>query len=105
MTEPPWSALDTGIRATVRLLWDAGFVTTDSGDGTKEDMACAIGVPHVFMRCDPAVLVVEARRLAYFATSHRLVAAEGYGSAVQATYSPADGVAMLMLFGTLRGEQ
>lgn len=106
MTAPPWADLDPGILGTVRLLWDAGFVTTDSGDGSKAgQMGCAIAVPHVFMRCEPAVLVAEARRLAYFASSHGLVAAEGAGPAVQATYSPADGVAVIMLFGTLRGEQ
>lgn len=106
MISPLWADLDPGILGTVRLLWDAGFVTTDSGDGTKAgQMGCAIAVPHVFMRCEPAVLVAEARRLVYFAASHGLVAADGHGIAVQATYSPADGVAMLMLFGTLRGEQ
>ena len=32
-SEPPWQYLDPGIRAAVRVLWDAGFATTDSGDG------------------------------------------------------------------------
>lgn len=97
--EPPWDDLDAGIRGTVRALWDAGFFPTDSGDGSKAfTMDCALDVAHVFMQCAPRDLVHCADRLA------RLVASwpdsgDYNGNRVEASYSPSDGVGVLMLFG------
>jgi len=97
---PPWAELDAGIRETVRALWRAGFAPTDSGDGRKVGMACALDVPHVFLRCDPALLVAESSRLHELVTSWGLAAVDAAGvPTIQASYAPADGVAVLMLCG------
>lgn len=98
--EPPWAELDDVIRETVRALWRAGFAPTDSGDGRKVGMACAIDVPHVFLRCDPAQLIAESSRLQALLTSWGLPAAAADGAPlIQASYAPSDGVAVLMLCG------
>lgn len=100
-TEPPWRYLDKGIRDLVRLLWGAGFCTTDSGDGvSKPEPGRVLDVPHVFVRSAPDVMVLDARRAA------AVMAADGYrldttgdGWLVEATYSPIDGVATLAVIG------
>lgn len=38
---------DPNVRPIVQALMDAGFDTTDSGDGAKTDMDCALDFPHV----------------------------------------------------------
>lgn len=98
--EPPWADLDDGIRETVRALWRSGYETTDSGDGrrtgAKSDMDNVLDEPHVFMVCDPGRMIDEADRL------HAMVSMWGVDEDainVQASYSPSDGVAVLMLFG------
>jgi len=99
-TEPPWAEIDAGIRETVRALWRAGFTPTDSGDGCKVGMDCSLDVPHVFLRCEPGQLVAESSRLQALVTSWGLPAAGADGAPlVQASYAPADGVAVLMLCG------
>lgn len=105
--EPPWDDLDDGIRATVRALWDAGFVTTDSGDGElageKADMTCASEFAHVYMVCPAAALVAEADRLARLVASWPAAATgDSYsGNPVEASYAPADGLGVLMLCGRM----
>jgi hypothetical protein len=96
---PPWDDLDVGIRDTVRALWAAGFQPTDSGDGSKfYDIDGAIVWHHVFMRCAPERLIIEANRLALLVANWP--AAGTYeGNRVEANYSPTDGVGVLMLFG------
>lgn len=98
-TEPPWPDLDDGIRETVRALWDAGFEPTDSGDGSKAaTMDCAIEVAHVFMRCAPADLARRADELLIL-VSDWPSSGDYNGNRVDASYSPADCVGVLMLFG------
>lgn len=98
-SEPPWGELDAGIRETVRALWLAGFEPTDSGDGSKADMECAIAdVAHVFMRCAPADLARRADELAIL-VSDWPSSGNYNGNRVEASYSPSDGIAVLMLFG------
>lgn len=98
--EPPWDDLDDGIRETVRWLWSIGFQTTDSGDGrrqgAKADMPEAIDVPHVFMVCEPGLLIVQADSL------RREIAARGISVesvSIEATYFPLEGVGAIQLFG------
>lgn len=99
------AALDPGIRETVRRLHDAGFRTTDSGDGvSKPDMACALAFPHVALTCDPAVLVAEARRFHAFllATGVNVLppsVGPDEGPWIQASYDPADNSATILLAG------
>jgi hypothetical protein len=90
------SKLDKGIRRTVLCLREDGFDTCDSGDGSKAAwMEGALDVPHVFMRIDPAAIVVEAKHL--LRTVEALFGDAVY--TIEATYSPIDGVAILSLMG------
>jgi len=66
---PPWDDLDPGIVDLVRLLWDAGFTPTDSGDGVSKvggsmdgDDGCVIPRPHVALSVDRLDLLVETDR-------------------------------------------
>ena len=66
---PNYDELDPGIRATVRLLNDRGFHTTDSGDGRSKpqewfDTGDAIPYPHVVVASSPAGLAHEALSVA-----------------------------------------
>ena len=79
--------LDPGIADVVQRLREAGFETTDSGDGvSKPNMECAMPFPHVAARlrilgdCD--WLADEA---------HRMRAVCGEGWEVQLSYSTSDG--------------
>lgn len=86
-----FAGLDPGIRDVVALLWRHGFTTTDSGDGvSKASDAGALDVPHVFAVVDSGLLIAESHRLA------DLLAGEDPGWTVEASYSPRDGVALLM---------
>lgn len=61
--EPPWKYLDPGITDLVRLLWDEGFTTTDSGDGvSKCDEGRVFDRPHVAITVDKHDLLVETDR-------------------------------------------
>lgn len=97
--------LDPGIRNVVEWLQGLGFNTTDSGDGkTKigidED---ALDLPHVFMTVDPDDLVPQARLLiAYLRGIGIEVKPNGMDEkqpTIEATYDPADGSAIIGLFG------
>jgi hypothetical protein len=96
------NTLDPGIRLTVRLLRALDFNTCDSGDGKSKVEAIAEGealdVPHVFMRTDPERMRAEADRLATSLGSppHGLPLPPG---SVEATYSPLDGSALLVVYG------
>lgn len=60
-----YNQLDPGIRDTVRLLREHGFVTTDSGDGvSKPKEARIFEVPHVAAEIHPHVIIRETQRLA-----------------------------------------
>lgn len=68
---PPfdYDQLDPGIRSVVRSLHDAGFTTTDSGDGvSKSNWSYATGgaipFPHVVASSTVDAMVSDARRLA-----------------------------------------
>lgn len=97
--------LDPGIRHTVEWLQGLGFNTTDSGDGkTKigidED---ALDFPHVFMVVKPSDLVGHAGHLmAYLRAIGIEVKPNGMDEkqpTIEATYDPADGSAIIGLFG------
>ena len=78
-----YADLDVGIRNTVRLLRDAGFETTDSGDGVSKPQieGCTLPVPHVFAHTTPVRAFKDAARMA------RLL---GKGWHVELSYSTAD---------------
>jgi hypothetical protein len=60
-----YSQLDAGIRDAVRFVRSHGFVTTDSGDGSKFGaMDGALPFPHIVVRVeDEAMMGSEAERL------------------------------------------
>ena len=119
LTPEETAALDPGIRRLVTLLRAHGFETTDSGDGvTKPRAAFAehpgwcerdlveVGIltmPHVHIRvsrdmCDEAdrllcILRINCPR----AFGYRPFAFDD--AAIQATYSPFDGIALLSVTG------
>lgn len=64
-----YAALDPGIREIVRRVNDAGFETTDSGDGVSKPadwyaIGEAIPFPHVVAATTPGLMVPAAERLA-----------------------------------------
>lgn len=80
--------LDPGIREVVRTLRDAGFCTTDSGDGSKASwMEGALEFPHVACMTSRTHMFSEA--------DYALKLMPGW--AVEATYSPNDGVCTLLM--------
>lgn len=98
-----YGGLDPGIRETVRTLREAGFDTTDSGDGESKQAAGftdALATPHVFIRPrEPGAwgLISEACMLRDYLRS-MLMDLPKIGGAIEATYDPYDddvGVVML----------
>jgi hypothetical protein len=78
--------LDPGIRDIVRRLNEAGFETTDSGDGVSKpremfEAGCAIPFPHVVAVSRPETMIADAERAA---------AVLGEGWTVEASYSTHD---------------
>jgi len=104
--------LSPGIRDLVIMLNEAGFETTDSGDGSNhaQGMACAPEHPMVAILVRPEGMVSESRRLKSLIEQHGLNFEEARkvqdcadGSFdigwpdIQASYSPVDDVAVLVL--------
>lgn len=87
--------LDPGIAPAVAFLQAHGYVTTDSGDGvSKGDDPDALPFPHVVSVVSPSDVVgasIRAMRLPW----HTL--ALGAPTTIEATYSPLDGVATLLV--------
>ena len=84
---------------TVEWLQDRGFDTCDSGDGVlnvEAGMEGALEFAHVFCRVRPAFLLHEADRLWSEVRARGLDRDERV--AVEASYSPRDGVALLGLY-------
>lgn len=94
------AALDPGIRQVVTLLREAGFETTDSGDGRSKpaewyESGEAMSFPHVV-----AVVSVDAM----VAEAHRMACVLGRGWVVEATYSTAGRTAILFARMAEEGE-
>ena len=84
-----YDRLDPGIRDTVRLLREAGFETTDSGDGvSKPPLPGVIPFPHVVVATVPDRLVPDANRCA---------SVLGMNWTVEGTYLPATNTAYLFV--------
>jgi hypothetical protein len=75
--------LDPGIRAEVEVLRNAGFRTTDSGDGVSKigKMECVLPFKHVVAMTSPDSMVLDAE------AARELL---GEGWVVEATYSTED---------------
>lgn len=97
--------LDPGIRDVVRLLNDAGFKTTDSGDGVSKPkpwyepdergITEALPFPHV--------VCLVANRRALILEAHRLQAVLGPAWHIEGTYYPSTETAVLMASKGLNG--
>jgi hypothetical protein len=92
-----YEQLDPGIRETVRYLHGCGFITADSGDGSKyPEMECAIPQPMVV--CDvtehggyySGLPLYEAGRL------QSVLDDLEPGWRVELTYSPQDNLCLLV---------
>ena len=94
--------LNPGIVQLVKLLNDAGFGTTDSGDGETHDHDCDRDHGYVVIMTDSANLVTETDRLkTVLEQAGILVVPQDMGRPevgccyVQAMYCPADGFAII----------
>ncbi len=95
------SLLDPGVRAFVGFLRAKGFETTDSGDGAAklggpmDDGFEVLPFPHVFIRVHEATeLLSEADRLLRVLAEAGIEVLPG---TIDATYDPADRVALIAL--------
>ena len=98
------SILTPGIRKTVLWLRENGFETTDSGDGitnVEAGMECALDIPHVIMTVTPLTLVTRARDLCLLVEKRGIEVRPGM---IQSSYDPADGSAVLALYGISDGD-
>lgn len=87
------AALDPGVRSLVIALRNKGYETTDSGDGvTKPPDQRVLDVPHVFIRVRGSRDLIDDAR-----TLHRWLARWGDRWIVEANYSTADGIALLIV--------
>lgn len=97
MQEINYEELNPGIRRVVKMLREAGFRTTDSGDGvTNNAMEGALLLPHVHCVVASVSMVAEARRMLSLFTDAGLDVAPGQ---IQAVFDPMDGVCTLSVYG------
>ena len=96
------SAIQPAMRGLVDWLNDNGFRTTDSGDGVTNvaaGMEGALPFPHVVIRTEPQYMVREAKRLLSTLEEDHIAVYGVPGRSIEATFSPVDGVATIMLVG------
>lgn len=97
-TDQDYNELDKGIRDTVRFLHEKGYHTTDSGDGMSKS-----GIPYEDFLPFPHVVIMPEMASGMMSTAHDLwedLQATGLdvsGVQIEATYSPVDKVATIML--------
>jgi hypothetical protein len=100
-SEPPWDELDPGIVGVVRMLFDAGFATTDSGDGVSKrgsGMEGVLPMPHVVVRVDdPSELVAVTDSVMAHLADAGFDMDPLFGWHVEGTYS--GGVALVLASG------
>lgn len=103
MSDFDYASLDDGIRATVQGLREAGFNTTDSGDGSKAGfMEGAMDRPMVAVLAQSrATICDDADALLGWLSEHE---PERLWD-VSATYAPRDGVAVIVAFAFGREER
>lgn len=97
--------LDPGIAAVVRLLREAGFDTTDSGDGVSKpqdwyESGEALPFPHVFVMMRASDFLLSAdfalRSFGEAARMQSLLDGHEPGWRVEASYAPQDHSVVLM---------
>ena len=100
-----YSALNPGIRRTVRWLRHHGFTTVNSGDGKTHQCECDANYPFVTITVPPEGLVAEADRLyallrgLNIPVTHLNENGSTDSVALDATYFPLDRTSVLSLTG------
>ena len=95
-----FSPLNPNIEKVVQSLQDAGFSTTDSGDGATHDHECDRPYPYVAMTCDPTFLAEDAHDLKEWCEEQGIdVGSVGDDVWIQASYDPGNKSAILELVG------
>jgi hypothetical protein len=101
----PVSGLNPGIRRLVAILNEAGYPTTDSGDGETRDHACDRENAYVVVKLPAhraANLVAEAEAVAMLLRYHGVsIEPIGVGGepCIQASYDPGNGTALIDIMG------
>lgn len=85
---------DDGIKETVKFLNENGFRTTDSGDGSKINMECALLVSNVHILVEPDSAIAESNRLLSILRTMTTVGP----SNIQLTYDPVDQYCILSIY-------
>lgn len=102
MDDVNYEELDPGIRRTVKLIRDHGFVTTDSGDGRSKG-AFGEDYPHVYCNLGPGIWKQAVRDLLLglraAVTPSGLAKFDSGEATVQTTWSPLDEVTVLTVVG------
>ena len=83
-----------GIRSAVEFLWNKGWQTVDSGDGSNfaAGMEGAIPYDHVAIRIDPQHIISETQRLV-----RELEEAGAPNVMVEATFFPRENIVILLI--------
>lgn len=105
MAAPNYDELDPGIREVVRFLNEAGFTTTDSGDGvSKTDPdGCHLDIANVHLIVSTAEAVAESHKVSDLFEGCGVMFSPAHPDApepsIQLTYNPHDGVAIVSVYG------
>ena len=94
--------LSPGVRHLVVWLNAHGFETTDSGDGTNaaKGMGCAVDYPMIAIAASGADLVERSAELFYLLMENGVsFSGEHSDRTVEASYSPTNCVALILLIG------
>lgn len=108
------TSLSPGVRDLVILLNELGFRTCDSGDGSNyaHGMGCAVPFPMIAIETDRSNLCSEADRLMHVLEERGVSfepktqeagedSPEAQFPHIDATYSPQDGHAVIVLYNVL----
>lgn len=89
---PDLSKVNPGIRETVKLLNQHGYMTTDSGDGKTHDYSCDRDHAYVVVVTTREKLISDADGIAALFAKHGVtvgdLSLEGEGPYLQAMYNP-----------------
>lgn len=97
------ASLNPGIRELVGFLRSYQFDTCDSGDGKAHDHGCDRSHPYVGIHTKPSTLAADADSLLRLLAENGIaidpIGPDPAAPSIQATYDPADGIAVIDLIG------
>ena len=100
--DPDMTTISPKVRRLVAVLRrDELFHTTDSGDGSNlaAGMGCALPFARVAGVCAPELMIGKADRIRALLEHHGVTFDPAEGRNIEATYSPVDGVATIIVIG------